>query len=338
MAGRTQLERQYLGQFSLAASTPTRQTFNFPLGELWYAMYLRIAFTLTTGGTLTNAVAYTDAAMEICNLIQLDVDRDGTLVKAPAKAMVRIGQTKAHTAPNIDNASFSATAGAAYAFSFMVPVFFADERMLRPEDTCLATDRYSQMSLIVGLGAGSDCLSTLGSAGTYAISAATCDVEIEKLQGPIPQGARPKFVQKMVVEGSPIDTSLTTNLGLTRSPSRAIKRLYAFASNLGVASRPWSGNGHNTVLSTISVESDQKAHDQNRRAAQVRDENKLRYEQETWPAGLHVLDYVRDGSNLSALSTGDKARLEVQQTEDSSNPAGQNNLSVVSEAIEALKA
>lgn len=333
---RTQIERQYIGQQALVASASNRFNVDFPLGELWYAMHLRIAATATIAASPVGGVAYEDPLLELINNIRLEVDRDGVLVNAPGKALYAKGWIDKGTAPNMDEASFAANTAAAYAMSVHIPIYFADPRALRPEDTALATDRYSSMQLSIGTGAGADMLSTAhSSGGGITLSAMTCDVEIEKAQGPIRENGYPVAVQKLQLEGSAIDTSATTVYALQRSPKRAIKRLYNFCSNLGVSARPFSGNGNTATLNTLAVESDQKAHDQNRRASQIRDDNKQAYGVETLMAGLHIFDYVRDASLLSALATGDKARLEVQLAEVSSGaPSGTRRLAVMTQAVE----
>lgn len=332
---RTQTERQYLGQFTLTAGAPTRQTFDFPLGELWHALHLRIAITATVGASPVGGVAYEDPLLELINNIRLEVDRDKTLVNAPGKALYYWGHAQMGAAPNMDEASFAANTAAAYAMTVHIPIYFRDRYSLRPEDTQLATDRYSTMQLTVNVGAGADVLSTAhSSGGGVTLSALTCDVEIEKAQGPIRDNGRPVAVQRLELDGPVIDSAATTLIALTRSPKRALKRLWVFSSNLGVSGRPWSGNGNNATLSTINVESDQKAHEALRRAAQVRDWAKQRFAFETLPAGIYAHEFTGDGSILSALPTGDKARLEYQITEGASPPAGTRRLSVMSQAVE----
>jgi len=334
---RTQLETQYLGQFGLSASTVNRQTFNFPLGELIYGLHLRIAATLTVGSTPSGGVAYEDPLLEIIQAVRLEVDRDGVLVNASSKALRLLAQILKGTAPNMDEANFAANTAGAYAMSCHIPIYFADPRMARPEDTALATDRYSTMALSITMGAGSDALSTAHtSGGGITLSSMTCDVEWVRLRGPIPDGARPIVAQKIAQEGSPFNPSNTTRLAFQHTPKRALKRVLIGAYNLANASRPWSGNGSNSILSTLQLESDEGLHEDNRRAAQVQDEGKLEYGQESWPEGLYTLDFVDDGSTFSALSTGDKSRLELVISQASSPPSGTNNVSVVAQAVEEL--
>lgn len=333
----TQIEREYLGQFTLAASRQTRQTFDFPLGERVRAMYLRIAATATIAASPVGGVAYEDPLLELIQNIQLEVDRDGLLVNAPAKALYYYAHAQQGAAPSMDEASFAANTAAAYAMSVCIPILFDDPNSLRPEDTTLATDRYSSMALRITLGAGSDMLSTAhSSGGGITLSALTCDVEWEKEAGPVRKDARPILVSKLAMEAAPIDTATETLVKLTRDPSRAIRRAVLWASNLGAASKPWSGNGNDAILNTIQMASNQRQHDRARLDSQVADETKLAWKFQTRPTGLYILDYTRDRSILSSLPTGDKSKLQIEITEDAANPAGQNLLSVMTHAVEEL--
>lgn len=335
----TQIERQYIGQQALVASRAQRYNTDFPLGERWLAMHLRIAARVAVGATPVGGVALEDPLLEIITNINLNVDRDGVLVNAPAKALYYWALARGGTAPNMDEASFAANTAGNYDMSVHIPIFFEDRRMLRPEDTCLATDRYSKMDLTVTLGSGAECLSTAHtSGGGITLSNLTCDVEVEFEAGPIRPQARPILVQKLQTEASPIDTNTETLVKLTRDPRRGIKRLYCFSSNLGVTSRPWAGNGSNAILSTLKLASNQRDHDNARLAAQVRDDDKMAYMLETLTTGLYILDYVRDRSHWSALATGDKSKLQTEIVQVAAPPAGANRFAVLNESVEQFGA
>ena len=210
--------------------------------------------------------------------------------------------------------------------------------MLRPEDTLIDMSRETGMDLFVTLGAGTDGVCAgVGSGSTFAISAATCDIEIESIAGAPRDSVRPYFFQQISVEGSPKNVASDVTAQLTRSSDRLLKRVFLFAGNGGAISRPFSGAGSLLIVDTASFGDGRQYYDKNRYAAQIADENQAAY-QVAAQTGLYVLDYVKDASNFSAIPTGDKSELKLEWVNSASLPGTLlNSVSVVSETLNKLK-
>ncbi len=335
-----QTERQYLGQIALVSGAPAVQTFDFPKSELIHTIWLHIKATLTTTGAGTNYVAMANPILELINNIEFKVDRDGHSHRAPAKALYMAALVKYGVLPRIDNASYAPNTPAAYAMSVSIPLMFSDPKALRPEDTALAMDRYTTALLYVTLGAATDANKAgVGTGTTFALSGATCDVEIEKYAGAVRATVRPIVFPVWEIEGSAKNIASDALISLQRSGTRAIKRLFAFVGNLAVLARPWSGNGSNAEVASFQFESDQRVYDYARTDEAILNEMKLFYGMTAadFQAGLFVFDYVKDGSTLSAIATGDKGRLELKFVAEGSPTAGINCVSCLTEAVHQLQ-
>src|SRR5882724_5326172 len=120
----------------------TFQGQDFPYGEAWLRMILRINVALVVG---TGTTALAEALMRVVRAIQFQTDRSEIICNgAPGRLLYKIGVSKAGTPPDLDTfAAASAT------YSIMMPIWFADPLMLKPEDTILDTRRYNSVVLRV---------------------------------------------------------------------------------------------------------------------------------------------------------------------------------------------
>jgi hypothetical protein len=95
-----QTERMYLGQTALISGSAVKHQTDFPLGQIWHKMNLRIAGNVVVTGTNGTWAAYANPVLELINSIVLRTDVDGDIVNAPAKALYLIA---AHKCGNVSH-------------------------------------------------------------------------------------------------------------------------------------------------------------------------------------------------------------------------------------------
>lgn len=331
-------ERFFHSRLALTEGVPVRNVVDFPLNKLYTMLRLRISATVTVGSAPTNYVAATNPILALIRNIMFKVSKDGISYNVPGAAAYMLAAMKMGKLPRIDNASFNPNSAAAYAMSVDIPLLFVDPLMARPEDTILDMSRHTMAELYVQIGAATDCLKAgVGSGGTFALSGLSCDIEYETLAGAPRDTVRPLFFQQVTVEGSPKNVASETSALFTRSSDRLLKRVMFATTNGGAVSRPYSGVASSAVVDEVSFGDGRTYFDKSRKDEQIQDEFQTSYTLDA-QTGLYVLDYVKDGSNFSAIPTGDKAELKLEYTVDGSAPAGTNILSPFSETLNALKA
>jgi|SRR5882724_1653874 len=281
----------------------TFQGQDFPYGEAWLRMILRINVALVVG---TGTTALAEALMRVVRAIQFQTDRSEIICNgAPGRLLYKIGVSKAGTPPDLDTfAAASAT------YSIMMPIWFADPLMLKPEDTILDTRRYNSVVLRVTMGTVADLLGTVG---TSSITA-TVDCYIERLKGRLPDEIRPLFYQEYGFRG-PVDPTTVLSLDLERANDLSYKRLYHFAGNTTTAAGvPFSGDAANAVTSDITLDDGATPPVLNNLFDVMQRQNREDYSLETRLNGWGIIDLVRDGSHQSAVYSGDRARLQEKWT------------------------
>jgi len=292
----------------------------FPMGEGWYAMWLRFRIAITIGtGT---GVPVEGILLYIKNIL-LRTDRGEILCNLPGRALFKIAAYKTGTVPNM---STLAAASATYIVS--LPIFFADDNLIRPEDTILDTKRYSSVSLNVTLGTIADLSTTPGTATV----ATTMDAEILRSMGALPKGGEPLWHINYDMR-PPVDANSTINVDLERSPDMSLKRLYVHSGTTGVAGVPWSGTNSDAVQNVVNIKDQNRFIEKDRFHPAILDQNKADAGLEALLSGVEVFDFVRDGSSLSALATGDKSLLQYTWTNQGGLPA----LSIVTPTAEAQR-
>ena len=291
-----------------------------PMGEGWYAMRLRINQVLTVG---TGSGAVAEGELRFIRGILLRTDRGELLCNLPARALYKIGAYKAGSPPRKD-----AIAAADGTYRVNVPIFFADFKMDRPEDTILDTKRYNSVTLEIQLGTVADLLTTVG---TSAVTA-TVDVEIERSLGRLPKEAEP-FYHVYYDFRPPVDASVNTIIDFERSADMGLKRVYTHASLSGTAGLPFSGANADDVQNVVTIKDQNRFIEKDRVHEMIQEQNKDDAGLETALAGIEVFDFVRDGSIQSMLATGDKSVLQYSWT----NKAGVAANDIVTLAVEAAR-
>jgi hypothetical protein len=312
---------------------------DFPLGQIWYRLMLRFSGNVVVTGSNGIWAAFANPVLELLNNIQLKTDVDGNVINAPAKALYLLAANKYGTLPRIDNGSFDPQVAGTYPMSVSIPIDFRDQRMVRPEDTALFSGRYSRVDLYATLGAALDVIKTAGANSTFALSGWTMDVELEKIA--FDEASLPRFLPRFEIEESYKVTTAGTIINIGRAFDKALKRVYVFCSSLGATVSPsknYQGDGSNSVITKLGFKDENKYYDITRFDEAILDEMKIdRGWDENIPAGQYVLDYVKDGMNESALSTGDKGTLQVEYEADGAAPAGVNIITACTESLIMLK-
>lgn len=340
---KTGFEYRYIGRNALTAGALHTFNVDFPVGEAYAAMHLVFTGTATVGANPVGATAFTQALLELFTSIQVEVPRDGLIINAPAKALYKIAQVKEGTAPQYSDGGFAANTAAAYNFRVNVPIYFADPRKTYSFVGALQTDRYNKITLRIATALASAMLKVAhSSGGGITLSNLNVDVAVVSIEGEVPASIKVwPIVRKILLEGGAKNVASETLVELERSYNRSLQRVYVMANNNSTTGVPCSGEGVNTIMDVLQLESDKRVHFQNTPAAMIQDINKLTYDMESVPAGLVVIDPALDGDNSSSLPTGDKSRLQAKYTLQSSLPSNEsgkiNTVSVVSEVLELLK-
>lgn len=322
--GRGYIERANLIRgATLNASNPTPFSKEFPMGEGWYKMNLRIGINLTVG---TASGPVSEGELLFIKNIYMRTDRGEVLVNMPGRALYYVAAYKTGQLPNKD-----AIAAASATYYVNLPIYFADDRMVRPEDTILDTSRYNSVELQVTLGALSDLFGTVGTAtATY-----TLDVEVERSLGALPVSARPMYHISYDFR-QPVDANSTTVIELEKSADMALKRMYVHGGSSGTAGVPWSGANHDAIQDIVTFKDQNRFIEKERIHEMIQDENKERSGLAAVMTGVEVFDFVADRSIHSALSTGQKSVLQYTWSNDAT-VAANDLVTVATEAVRTLK-
>lgn len=296
-----------------------------PMGETWYALYLRFAATVVIG---TGAGPVTEGELLAIKNVLLRTDRGELICNLPGRALYKIATYKMCSPPRKD-----AIAAASATYRVTLPIYFVDRyaQMLRPNDTALNTSRYNSCTLQITYGTLADLFTAPGT----ATLATTLDIEIERSHGALD----PKVKQIAYISydyDPPVDASVQQVVNLERGADMSIKRLYVHSSTAGLAGVPWSGVNADTIQNVVSVKDQTGLIEKERFHAQIQDVNKLDAFLESIISGVEVIDFMRDGSITAAMATGGKSLLQYVWT----NQGGVGALSIVTvtrEMIRALK-
>ena len=295
----------------------------FAMGEGWYRMMLRVNIVVTIG---TGSGAIAESELLFVKNILLRTDRGEILCNLPGRAIYKIAAVKAGSPPRKD-----AMAAASATYSVDLPIWFVDEKTVRPEDTILDTARYQSVTLDVQIGGVADLFTTVGTSSVTA----TLDVDIERSKGLLPPEAQP-VLHISYDYAQPIDAASATTIELERSPDLAYKRLYVHECSSGTAGVPFSGANADDVKNLESIRDQTNYIVQDRVHEMIQNQNKNDYSLESVLAGITVTDFIRDGSLISALMTGDKSRLQYLWT-NKSGVAANDIVTVAFEGIRKLK-
>jgi len=295
----------------------------FPMGEGWYKMNLRVNISLTHG---TGTTPITEGELLFIKNILLRTDRGEILCNLPGRALYKIAAWKVGSPPR-KNAIAATTA----VYSVNLPIYFADWDMMRPEDTILDTSRYNSVFLQVQLGTVADLL---GTPGTDTVTA-TLDVEVERSLGALPAKGKPIFHSSYDYR-PPVDAANLQFIDIERSADMSVKRLYIFSGTSGTAGVPCSGTLSDAVQNLVTIKDQNRFIEKERIHSMIQDGNQHDAGLESVLTGIEVFDFVSDGAVASALATGDKSVL--QYTWSNQGGVGANSIvTLVQEAIRTLK-
>ena len=295
-------------------------TDDFPLGEGWVSMNLRVGITVTIG-TGTGAIA--EGELHLIKNILLKTNRGETLVDLNGRALWRIGAMKSGCLPRKD-----AIAAASATYYVDLPIYFSDDALLVPSDTILDTFRYNAITLDVSLGTVADLFTTVG---TSSITA-TMDIDIKRYKGALPDEAKPTFHISYTF-APVVDASVGTSINIPRSPDLAYKRLYVHECASGSSGVPYSGANADDVKNLESV-SDVTGYIVKRRSHEmIQNSNKTDVGLETVLAGMTLFDFVADGSLFTAIQSNATSMF----TFDWTNKAGVASGDLVSIALEGVR-
>lgn len=292
----------------------------FPMGEGWYTMNIRIGITLVVG---TGTTPISEGELIFVKNVLLKTDRGEILCNLPGRALYKIATYQNSCAPNKDN--IAAANGTYY---INLPIRFADPKMVRMEDSILDTSRYNSVTLQVTCGSVSDLLGTVGTSSVTA----NCTIEVERSLGALPEKARPHYHVSYDYR-PPVDAASLTTVDIERSADMAIKRLYVHSCTGGAAGVPFGGVNADTIQNTVIIKDQNRFIEKERVHRMIQEHNKNAAFLEALIAGVEVYDFVMDGSVPSALATGNKSVLQYTWT----NQGGVGANSIVTVAEEMLR-
>lgn len=317
---------------TLGSVTPLGK--DFPLGEGWYMLMLRFNLVVVIG---TGAGPVAEGELLFIKNVRLETSAGEVLVNLPGRALYKIAAARAGSPPRKD-----AVAAANGTYRVDIPIYFVDDKMIRPEDTILDTSRYSALKLDVTVGTIADLFTAPGTATVTA----NLDVEIERTKGRLPapvvvggkvvsKGALPIF---HVFYGSAQsqDAAVQTFVDIDRAPDIAYKRFYAHEAANGTAGGVFTGANADDVKDLESIVDQSGDIVRERIHEMIQNQNKRDYSLETVLAGITVFDFVRDGSINSALYPGDRSRLQFKWTNKAGVAAG-DIVSLAFESVRGLK-
>lgn len=300
------------------AATPFSK--ELPCGEGWYKMTCRINIIFVVG---TGTTPITEGELLFIKNVFLRTDRGEIICNLPGRALYKIATYLTGQPPQKN-----AIAAASATYRVTLPIFFADFKMQRPEDTILDTSRYNAVTLQITLGGVADLLTTVGTSSVTA----NLDVEIERSLGALPEKAKPFYTVSYDFR-PPVDANSLTNIELEKSADMAIKRLYVHSCTAGVAGVPWGGVNSDLIQNVVTFKDQNRFIEKERIHAMIQDMNKIDGGLELILAGAEVYDFVRDGSILAALATGQKSVLQYGWT----NQGGVAALSFVTATPEMIR-
>jgi hypothetical protein len=322
--GRGYIERaNVLTGVGLNNSAPTVFGKEIPLGEGWYKATIRYNLAVTIG---TGTTPIAEGELLICQNVMLRTDRGEILCNLPGRALYKIATYLTGQPPRKD-----AIAAATATYRVNLPIIFADNKMNRPEDTILDTNRYNSITLQMTMGGVAQLFTTVGTSSVIQ----TMDMEVERSLGQLPKEAQPYFHVSFDFR-QPVDAATTTNIELEKSPDAAIKRLYVHSSSGGTAGLPFGGVNADDVQSIITLKDQNRFIEKERIHAMIQDMNKLDAMLETIIVGIEVFDFVRDGAIQSALATGNKSVLQYSWT-NVAGVAANDIVTLAAEMVRSLK-
>lgn len=257
---------------------------------------VNVALTNTTGTTpLSESTNPAGGLLNFIKQIYFRGDNSDVFVdNLPARPLYKIATLKKGSPPRFD-----AMTVAAGTYRVDIPIILADPQANRPEDTVLVASRYKTLTLDILSGTRADLL---GVVGDSAITA-TVDIDIVRTKQPWDEAAAPVAWYQAYSAVPSVDAAAVVYMDLERDQNSALKRLYVHSSANGSAGSPWAGTNSDTVLQHLTVASGDENYLYQSEYLMLQDANKDDSSLETVLAGNAMIDFMPDGSNLSALQT-----------------------------------
>lgn len=294
-----------------------------PVGEGWYKTKVRVNIAIVIG---TGAGPISEGELRFVRGIYLRTDRGEIICNMPARGLYKYGAYIQGTPPRKD-----AIAAATATYRVNIPIIHADPRLLRPEDTILDTSRYNSVSLQISLGSLSDLFTAPGTATVTA----TCDVEVERSFGRLPDQAKPIGFCSYDYR-QPVDANTTTSIDMERSADMSVMRALIHSSASGTAGLPFSGDNADDVQDVVTIKDETRFIEKERKHEMIQDINKEDASLESVLAGYEIFDFVRDGSLGSAMATGNKSVLQYSWT-NKAGVAANDIVTLSTQSVRTLK-
>ena len=309
---------------ALSLNGPTQISAEFPLGPGYYRMDIRLNVALTIG---TGAGVVAEGILNFLRQINLQTSLGEVVCRnVPARALFKLAIQKSRTVPR-----YNEIVAANGTYRINIPIFFADPTLQRPEDLVLNTSRYTSIVLDLVTGPLTDLLTAPGTASVVL----TADVDVWRSKGRWPTDAPlvgVPFYGVMPV----VDAAAQTYIDLERGPDLRYRRLLLQTVTGGTAGSPFVGANSDAIIDVLNLRDSDDNYVKDNIWAALQDDNKIAYASEAVPAGFAFVDFIRDGSVLSSLYSGDKSMLKLEWTNQSA-PAALSNVSCLVEGYRNLK-
>jgi len=266
-------------------------------GQGWYLIWLRFKLAVTIG---TGTGAISEGELAIIKSVTLRTSNNDYPINGVAgKPLYGLGRYLSSRPPRKD-----AIAAATASYYVYIPVFFADDKLFRPEDTMIDTGRYESMTLEVTMGGVADLFTTVGTS-TVAL---TLSLQVERTVGRLLEHQLPSRLLS-ITQAAPIDLATTGVLRVPRADQTRIKRLLIYAGGVGVANTAFSGTPSDAIINTIELY-DGIGYPLKKQDFQLLAErNAVDAKVATRPVGYGMLDFMVRDENGSLWASFDTSKL-----------------------------
>lgn len=281
--------------------TQFSKEFSAHLGRAWHIMLLSINIVFTVG---TGTTAISEGELQVIKDVELKTDVDGVCHKMPGRAGFKLAQIKNSVPPYKD-----AIAAASATYRVCYPIFFINPFLNNPWDTFLDCRRYNEVTLQITTGTVADLLTTVGSSSVTF----TCDCDLIKLKGAIPQGVVPLAYPYQVALPQ-VNPTAQQYLELPKQPDLGLILCGLHAVTGGVAGSPFWGVSADTVITSLNVEDDEGYPHKDRPEHLVRFDNKEDFCFTTAFTGWYVFGLARERSIMGIYPTGNRSKCRMSWT------------------------
>jgi len=296
--GNTELVNVFTGR-PINLNAPNSFSEGFPLGEAWLKLVLRLNLAIIIG---TGTGPISEGELNILKGLTFKTSMAEIGYNAvPGRPLYRLAQVKEGSAPPKD-----AIAAADGTYRVQYHIWFVDPRMIRPEDFLLDSKRYNRVQLDLNVGGLADLFTTPGTA-TLTV---TADLYIERIRGILPKEISPVEYSEIFIP-PPVNPTSQNYVDIERSNDLAIKRLLICAQNSAVLGTPFSGVPADTTIDKIGFDTDRGELFNKVPWRMLNTQNKQDYQLEAAIVGVTIIDFIKDGSKMSAVSGGGFSRFRI---------------------------